>query len=148
MLEFRSWLRVGLALALFAGSTTADATTLIRAGLDELTANNPTVVVGRVLDTRSYWNDEKTFILTDVDVEVIEVLAGEPGAQLLSLTVMGGTVGELTTLVLGTADLHPGGSYVLFLGPGDLPGCTVCARCGTTPRGSSRWSTRRASCAR
>ncbi|HEV2853911.1 MAG TPA: hypothetical protein VHC97_14010 [Thermoanaerobaculia bacterium] len=100
----------------------ASATTLMRAGLDELTTGNSTIVVGKVLDAHSYWNKDGTFILTDVRVAVHEVLKGQVKGGELTLTIMGGTVGDLTTLIVGGAELRPESSYVLFLGERNLPG--------------------------
>ena len=100
----------------------ASATTLRRAGLDELTKSNSTIVVGEILDAHSYWNAGGTFILTDVRVTVHEVLKGQVKGGELTLTIMGGTVGELTTLIVGGAELQPENSYVLFLDERNLPG--------------------------
>lgn len=97
------------------------AATLRRAGLEQLVADNRTVVVGEVVDAHSYWNADNTFILTDVRVEVAEVLKGEAG-PVMTITLMGGTVGDLTTLIVGGPELVPGRSYVLFVAEGDLPG--------------------------
>ncbi len=115
---------IALATAVAAGAVAAPAgaTSLIRAGLDDLTATNDTVVVGEVLATRSYWNAEGTFILTDVRLGVSEVLKGGAPEGDLELTLMGGTVGDLTTVIVGGAELAPGGSYLLFLDQADLPG--------------------------
>jgi hypothetical protein len=112
-----------LAVALAAVLTApAGATSLRRAGLEELVAANATVVVGEVLDVNSRWNDDGSFILTDVRVAVSDVLKGNPKERELTFTVLGGTVGELTTLIVGGAELVPGNTYVLFLNPQDLPG--------------------------
>ena len=101
----------------------ASATTLIRAGLDELTDANQAIVMGEVIDSYSYWNSDGTFILTDVRVEVLDVLKGTFKKKAdLTITLMGGTVGDLTTLILGGAELVPGASYVLFLNEETLPG--------------------------
>jgi hypothetical protein len=105
-----------------AAAAPAGATTLIRAGLEDLTAINETIVVGEVLSAESRWNDEGTFILTDVRIAALEVLKGRVGERELAVTLMGGSVGDLTTLIVGGADLVPGGSYVLFLSRADLPG--------------------------
>lgn len=111
------------ALAVAAGvAAPVGATTLIRAGLDELVAGNGTIVVGEVLDAESYWNGDGTFILTDLRVSAIEVLKGRPESRELTVTTMGGTVGETTTLIVGGAVLVPGHSYVLFLADEELPG--------------------------
>jgi len=103
----------------------ASATTLIRASLDHLTDGNGTIVVGEVVDAYSYWNEEGTFILTDVRVAVIERLKGKLDDGEVTVTIMGGTVGDLTTLIVGGAELIPDRSYVLFLNEEDLPGGRV-----------------------
>src|SRR6185436_6966830 len=96
--------------------------TLIRQSLNGLVAANPTIVVGEVLDAHSYWNDEGTFILTDVRIKATDVLKGDPRDTDFTVTLMGGSVGDLTTLIVGGAELVPGKPYVLFLNEGDLPG--------------------------
>lgn len=97
------------------------ATTLIREGLDELVAHNQKVIVGEVLGARSYWNEDKTFILTDVRIAPDETIKGKAEKELV-VTLLGGSVGDLTTLIVGGAELLPGRSYVLFLNPEKLPG--------------------------
>lgn len=119
----RTALRGALAFAIAAGTVaSADATTLIRASLDKLVGTNETVVVGEVLDASSYWNAEGNFILTDVRVSASEVLKGELSNREFTVTLMGGQVGETTTLIIGTAQLIPGRAYVMFLNSEDLPG--------------------------
>ena len=115
-------LRGVLAIAITAGvAAPVSATTLVRQSLDELVAANGTVVVGEVLDATSYWNADKTFILTDVVVAVADAVKGTPGSE-ITVTLMGGKVGETTTLIIGGAQLVPGNAYVLFLNNEDLPG--------------------------
>ena len=124
--EAKRLLRGVLALAIAAGTAgavaPAGATSLMRASLDDLIAGNGTIVVGEVLDAHSYWNDEKSFILTDVRIAVDEVLKGEVAGGELTVTLMGGSVGDMTTLIICGAELVQGGSYVLFLNEEDLPG--------------------------
>jgi hypothetical protein len=98
-----------------------DATTLVREGLDELVATNQRVIVGEVIDAVSYWNQDKTFILTDVRIAPDETIKGKPEGE-ITVTLLGGKVGDLTTLIVGGAELLPGRSYVLFLNPERLPG--------------------------
>lgn len=112
-----------LAIAIAASvAAPASATTLIRAGLDELVAANGTVVVGEVLDAHSYWNKDRSFILTDVRFAASDVLKGRLADKEFTVTIMGGRVGDLTTLIIGGAELIPGNSYVLFLNEEPLPG--------------------------
>lgn len=112
-----------MAVTIAAGIVTpASATTLIRQSLSGLIAESSTIVVGEVLEAHSYWNDEGTFILTDVRIRATEVLKGDSRDSDFTVTLMGGTVGDLTTVIVGGAELTLGKSYVLFLGDGDLPG--------------------------
>lgn len=96
------------------------ATTLVRSGLDELVADNERVIVGEVIDAVSYWNKDRTFILTDVRIAPNETIKGKAEGE-LTVTLLGGKVGDLTTLIVGGAELIPGRSYVLFLRPEKLP---------------------------
>lgn len=123
MQGFRSLLRGGLAAALVSLAVSpAGATTLIRQSLDHLVAGNATIILGEVLDTSSYWNDDGTFILTDVRIAPAEVLKGNVRDRELTVTIMGGTVLDRTALIIGGAELIPGKAYVLFLNEEDLPG--------------------------
>lgn len=109
-------------LALAMGITAPlGATTLIREGLDELVATNQRVVVGQVIDAVSYWNEDKTLILTDVRIAPEETIKGQAEKD-VTVTLLGGKIGDLTTLIIGGAELIPGRSYVLFLNPEKLPG--------------------------
>ena len=103
----------------------AGATTLIRSGLDKLTADNEAVVYGRVLDIHSYWNADHTMIMTDVRVRASQVLKGDRAAREITFTLMGGTVGDITTLIIGGPELVPGSEYILFLNRERLHGETT-----------------------
>lgn len=107
----------------FAGilSPAAEAMTLLRAGLDDLVSANHSIVVATVQDASSHWNADANFILTEVYLTTTQVLKGDVGGE-ITLTLMGGTAGEFTTLVPGAAELLPGRSYVLFLRDDALPG--------------------------
>jgi hypothetical protein len=123
MQSVKSLLRSGLAVALVTLAVApAGATTLIREDLAHLVAGNATIILGEVLDVSSHWNDEGTFILTDVRIAPLEVFKGKLKDREITVTLMGGTVGDLTTLIVGGAELIPGKSYVLFLNEEDLPG--------------------------
>jgi len=100
---------------------TAGATTLIRQGLERLTADNETVLHGRVTGIHSYWNADHSFILTDVSLQTIGTLKGAFATDEVVITLMGGTVGEITTLIIGGPELVPGSEYLIFLNREDLP---------------------------
>jgi len=116
--------RIVLAFAAVAAlSAPAAATTVIREALEDLHASNSAVVHGTVTSIHSYWNDDHSFILTDVRVRAADRLKGLfGGGDDVTFTVMGGTVGDVTVLVIGGPELVPGSEYVLFLNEEDLPG--------------------------
>ena len=108
--------RIALGLALLAmAAIPAGATTLIRESLKTLTNDNEIVVHGRVMDIHSYWNAEHTMIMTDVRVRPSQVLKGDRAARDVTFTLLGGTVGDITTLIIGGPELVPGSDYILFL---------------------------------
>ena len=112
---------LAIILAMFA-AIPAGATTLTRLGLEGLTADNELILYGRVLDIHSYWNADHNFILTDVRVRPTQVLKGDRSAQEVTFTVLGGTVGDITTLIIAGPELTPGSDYVLFLNREALQG--------------------------
>src|SRR5262245_4878408 len=112
-----------LAVALLVPSPAA-ATTAFREGLENLAADNDVIVRARVLDIHSYWNADRSFILTDVHVKGLETIKSPHDEELgdLTFSIMGGTVGETSVLLVDGPDLVAGSEYVLFLGHGNLPG--------------------------
>lgn len=108
--------------ALLGGVPTASATTLVRQSLEQLVTTHQTIVVGEVLEATSYWNSDHTFILTDVRIGISDLLKGNANKNILTVTLLGGTVGDLTTVIVGGAALELGRSYLLFLNPEGLPG--------------------------
>jgi len=109
------------AAALFAAP--AGATTLMRAGLDELVRGNATIVQGKVVDIHSYWNADHSFILTDVRMRPNQFFkgVGRPSED-VTFTLPGGTVGETSVVLIGMPELVPGSEYLLFLNREELPG--------------------------
>lgn len=123
MSTVRKLLCGALALSIAASvAAPAGATTLIRQSLEDLVENNGTIVLGEVVDVRSYWNEEKSFILTDVRIALQEVLKGWVKGQELTITIPGGAVDGLTARFDGAPELIPGRSYMLFLNEENLPG--------------------------
>lgn len=108
--------------ALLGGVPALSATTLVRQSLEQLVSTHQTIVVGEVLEATSYWNPDHTFIFTDLKIGVSDALKGDSGEGVLTVTLMGGSVGDLTTVIVGGAELELGRSYLLFLNPEGLPG--------------------------
>lgn len=92
----------------------ASATTLLRVDLQQLSTRSDAVVHGTVRRVESRWSGDKRRILTDVEVEVIEPLKGQPGRTVL-VTHPGGQIGEIGQKVSGLASFSPGEEVVLFL---------------------------------
>src|SRR5262249_1099462 len=67
-------------------------------------------------------NSDHSFILSDVRVRPTRVIKGDRGADDITFTVMGGSVGDITTLIIGNPELVPGSEYVLFLNPQEVLG--------------------------
>ena len=97
------------------------ALSLKRADLDNLVAGNSVIVVASVDGASSYHGSGTKFILTDFRLTVQQVLKGSVSGT-FPITMMGGTVGDYTTLIPGGAILIPGRTYVLFLRSEALPG--------------------------
>jgi hypothetical protein len=108
--------------ALLGGVPAASATTLVRQSLGELVSTHQTIVVGEVLEANSYWNPDHTFILTDLRIGITDAVKGDQGADVITVTLLGGSVDDLTTLIVGGAKLELGRSYLLFLNLEGLPG--------------------------
>jgi hypothetical protein len=118
----RSWMGALALAALLGLAAPSSASTFARMGLYDLVDENPTIVVGEVVNSHSYWNDAKTFILTDYRIAVSDVLKGAVANREITVTVPGGKVGDLISVIVGGADLSSGKPYVLFLDRKDLLG--------------------------
>jgi hypothetical protein len=81
---------------------------------DELIDASDTIVVGRVLETRSFWNSQRTAVLTEALVAVEESVAGEPPASIPVYT-LGGEIGGYTYVAVGAPRFRPGERFLLFL---------------------------------
>lgn len=103
----------------------ATATTLVRQSVERLARENSAALTARVVDLHSYWNEDHSFIFTDVTLRPTSVLKGLRGGSDVTMTLMGGTVGEITTLVIGSPELVPGSEYLMFLNDEELPGGRV-----------------------
>lgn len=86
----------------------------------ELAAASPNVVVAVVEGREVRWNDPRTLLMTDYTLRVEERPRGETPER-FTLTMPGGTLGDITDEVCTTVDLEPGARYLLFLGDLDRP---------------------------
>lgn len=92
----------------------ADATQVIPTDLREMSLGSTDILVATVEATRSYWNDARTRIYTEVTVRVDESLKGVPSGR-VSLVQMGGELDGVRLAVEGSPAFRPGDEAVLFL---------------------------------
>lgn len=104
---------IALTVLVAAAAPLVDATTLRRMELVELVGTAERVVHARVVDQRSYWVEGLNQIFTDTTFDVLEDVKGA-GPRDLTITLMGGRVGILDTVVPGTPTFAIGEEAVLF----------------------------------
>jgi hypothetical protein len=74
------------------------------------------IIQGEVIDVKSYWNDEKTLILTDVTVFIDDNIKGlDLFETTITITIPGGTVGEETLWVSDNPQFQIGDYGVILL---------------------------------
>jgi hypothetical protein len=110
--RFLLLIAIGLSLACLPRPSSA--TTLIHADTPTLVRSSSDIVVGRVQGQRSYWNDSHTAILTEVEVQVADVLKGSPGS-VVTVTQVGGEVGPYRYEAVGSPAFRDGEDVLLFL---------------------------------
>ncbi len=112
MLPIRRFALSLMCVALFA--TTATATQVTRLDTRTMAQTSSDIVIGRVTGTQARWNDARTKIVTDVQVEVAESLKGGE-ATTLTLTQMGGEVDGARYTVPGCPAFRSGEEVLLFV---------------------------------
>lgn len=115
------WLAAAL-LTLSLATAPIFALSMERLSLEHLATKNSTILTGTIVDAYSYWNADGTWIVTDFKVSPQEMIKGDVKAPELTITMLGGTVGETTVLIPGAPSLEIGTSYLLFVRQEDLPG--------------------------
>jgi hypothetical protein len=72
------------------------------------------ILRGQVIDVRSYWNSKKALIYTDITVLVDEHIKGD-GQREITITIPGGTIGDVTHQVSDTPHFGIGDYGVILL---------------------------------
>lgn len=103
--------RLGIAL-IFAFASFANATTVQRLSLEDMTKKANSIVVGTVRDSHTFWSGK--LILTTYTLDVQESIKGQ-ASRTIELTTVGGTVGDTTLMVAGMALFRPGEDAVVFV---------------------------------
>lgn len=90
------------------------ASTFVAMDEEELLASSAAVVEGRVLDVRSFWNDDRTAIVSEARVLVDELVAGE-APNVVVVRTFGGEVGDLAIVAHGFPTFQSGEQVLLYL---------------------------------
>ena len=93
---------------------------MVKMGLEELTADADSIVVGTVENVTSQWNEDNSSIYTTVVVSVEEKIKGSQAGNTITIVVPGGHVDGITQIVSDTPVFNPGEEALLFLK--ELPG--------------------------
>jgi hypothetical protein len=94
--------------------TPAHATTVRRLSFDELVSKAEMIVAGQVTDSRTYRTGDGKLILTSYTIQVGENIKGKAPAT-VTVTTVGGKVGNTVLRVSGMPQFQTGENTVLFL---------------------------------
>ena len=84
------------------------------ASLEDLSRVSTAVVLGKTTGKRSYWNESRTRILTEVTLQVDEEIAGRTGSE-TTITIPGGRVGNTLYEVSDMPVFVEGEEVLVFL---------------------------------
>lgn len=87
----------------------------ITTDLKTLTKNSEVILVGKVKEQKSSWNEDKTRIYTDVTVEVEEYFKGAVSDKSIVVRHLGGEVGEVGELYTHIPTFKEEEEMVLFV---------------------------------
>lgn len=107
-------LRKSLCLLLLTATAPVLATIMVPLTDEEAVSQADLIVQGRILDVRSFWNKERTAILTEARFQVEETLLGEP-SRVVAVRTIGGQVGDVRIVFDAAPELKAGDRQLLFL---------------------------------
>jgi hypothetical protein len=98
-------------------ATTGSATTLERMSVAKMTQNAQLVVRAQCLANSVAWDGGEIWTFTSFEVEDSWKGAPSGAAQQVTVRLLGGSVGNLTSTVSGVPRFRPGEEVILFLQP-------------------------------
>jgi len=116
---FASVAFAGIALL---GASLAGATTVQKFTLQDLAKKSEAIVMAKVVDQSSRQDASNKEIYTYITVSVLESVKGAKGEKSITIRQLGGTVGNLISVVPGMPTFKNGEEAVLFLSPKDQAG--------------------------
>jgi len=108
-----------VSLSMLASSVQA---TMIGLSTEKLTRDSRLIVMGKVQEVRSHWDETGQKIESTARVQVERFLKGDPLARVLQVVYDGGEVGEIGMKVSDVSPLERGEEVILFLKQGARPG--------------------------
>jgi hypothetical protein len=97
----------------------AAAQEMVKLSLEELAGKSEFIVEGQVSDMRSEWNPEGTRIETHVTIRIEQYLKGESIERTITITHLGGEVGEVGEVYSGAARFQKDEEVLLFVHRGN-----------------------------
>ena len=114
-------LLIALFITLIVFAYAGDANALmLKMSFEELSSKSESIIVGKVNNIDSYWNEERTSIYTEVTISVEDNIKGEIKQGEITIITPGGEVDGITQYVSDSPTFKPGEEAVLFLN--ELPG--------------------------
>lgn len=101
---------------LFGLALSVSATQVIFKSVEQLGEDSSAVVMGTVVNVRSFWNDTRSKIFTSTVIAVEESYKGRPGGS-VEVLQLGGTVDNVQVTAHGALRWTEGEEVVLFLEP-------------------------------
>lgn len=115
-MKIRRKIRLAILAAAFAGcGAAARATTLEKMSVARMSQAAPAVVRARCVSNATVWDKGEIWTFTTFDVSERWKQAGAPIPAQITVRLLGGTVGALTSHVSGVPRFAPGEEVVLFL---------------------------------
>jgi hypothetical protein len=101
---------------LFLGIAGASASIFVEVPLKMMCVESDHIVIARMISMNSYWGPNHQKIFTDITLEISDKIKGQlqKGDQ-IKMTLAGGTVDGITTLVIGGPRFIEGQESVLFI---------------------------------
>ncbi|KKM55591.1 hypothetical protein LCGC14_1552510 [marine sediment metagenome] len=97
---------------------------MVRKGIEELTSQADSILIGKVKEMESRWNEERTLIYTYVTISVkqhTKTLSGMAEVKEVVVRVRGGEVGDIGLKVSDTPQFREGEEVFLFLRMEKMP---------------------------
>lgn len=122
MIRMRVVASVALAGLALLGANLAFATTVQKFSRQDLAKKSESIVVGKVDDVVSRQDASNKEIYTFITISVTESVKGAKGEKFVTIRQLGGSVGNLISVVPGMPSFKPGEQVVVFLSPKDQAG--------------------------